>query len=127
MAVSNFSMECRNIAMDEKYITMVKGDTLCFSVEILDQNGVPLDVDHLFFVCRKTYNDTSTVFNLTLGNGITRIDEGLYSVKVPASSTGPSNIDPGLYVHAFRVIYGSDAFTIFHGVLEILPTASSNT
>ena len=123
MAVSNFSVECRNISMDEKNITMVQGDTLCFGVEILDQNGVPLDVDLISFVCRKTYDDTSAVFDLSIGNGITRLDEGLYSVKVPAEATGDGNVYPGLYVHDLRVVYGANEFTIFHGTLEILSTA----
>lgn len=124
MANSNFRLECRDIAMDEKYITMVKGDTLSFGVEIVDQDGVPMDVDHIFFTCRKTYGDTDTLFALNEGLGITRLSEGVYSVLVPASATGHPSVEPGLYVHDFRVMYGNDAFTVFRGVLEILPTTS---
>lgn len=123
MANSNFRLECKDIAMDEKYITMVKGDTLSFGVEIVDQDGQPMDVDHLEFVCRKTYTDTTSVFYLSDGNGITRLSEGVYAVLVPASSTSPQSVEPGRYVHDFRVEYGDDAFTVFHGVLEIIPTA----
>lgn len=124
MAISsNFRIEDR-ITMNDKNITMVKMDTLCFGVQVEDQDGVPIDVAYAEFICKKTYDDISNIFKKTINNGITKVDDGVYSVKVSPSDT--TDADPGEYHYAFRIGYGSvgagvDTYTIFQGILEILP------
>ena len=84
---SLFKIEDRCINMADKYITMVKGDTLSFGIELADETGAPVDITDAVFVARKTYNATASVFEKTLGNGITKVDDGIYSVRVAPEDT----------------------------------------
>ena len=48
-----FKLEDRCINMQDKYITMVKGDTLSFGVEIEDESGSPVDITDAEFIAKK--------------------------------------------------------------------------
>lgn len=119
----NFIIEDRCINMADRYITMVKGDTLSFGVEITDQEGNWLDIDAANFICKKNYTDQTAIFSKTLGSGITRDSAGHYAVRVAPSDT--SSAEAGLYYYAFRVTKGSDVYTIMRGILELDPEVTS--
>lgn len=116
---SLFKIEDRCINMADKYITMVKGDTLSFGVELADETGAPVDITDAVFVARKTYNATASVFEKTLGNGITKVDDGIYSVRVAPEDTADN--DAGRYYYQFKVMKNSDVYTIMRGIIELEP------
>lgn len=116
---SLFKIEDRCINMADKYITMVKGDTLSFGIELADETGAPVDITDAVFVARKTYNATASVFEKTLGNGITKVDDGIYSVRVAPEDT--SDNDAGRYYYQFKVMKNSDVYTIMRGIIELEP------
>lgn len=116
---SLFKIEDRCINMADKYITMVKGDTLSFGIELADETGSPVDITDAVFVARKTYNATASVFEKTLGNGITKVDDGIYSVRVAPEDTADN--DAGRYYYQFKVMKNSDVYTIMRGIIELEP------
>lgn len=111
---SNFRIEDR-INMNDKDITMVKGDTLAFGVEIYDEDGALMDITSAEFVARQTYNSQTALFRKTLGDGIAKVEDGIYSVRVAPSDT--SSAEPGEYYYDFRVGVGDDIYTIWKGLL----------
>lgn len=113
---SNFRIDDR-INMNDKDITMVKGDTLAFGVEIYDESGIRMDIDSAEFVCRETYTSQNALFDKTLESGIERVSTGVYYVRVAPSDT--SSAEPGEYYYNFRVGVDEDVFTIFKGLLVI--------
>lgn len=123
MSNSLFKIEDQVINMADTYITMVKGDTLSFGISIIDNNGEPLDVDGATFVAKKNYNDVSAVFEKTLSDGITRLDAGVYSVRVAPADTADN--EAGRYYYGFRVMIGNDVYTLMRGVLELEPEVLS--
>lgn len=120
----NFILEDRCINMADRYITMVKGDTLSFGIEIQDQYGAWMDIDGAVFVARKTYtNTTSNIFEKTLSDGIVRESAGHYTVRVAPEDT--ADAEAGRYFYQFRVTKNSDAYTIMRGIIELEPEVDS--
>ena len=64
---SNFQMQNQNI-------TMVKGDTLAFNVQVIDMDGNPMTVDSAYMTCKERPNSTDKVFQKSLANGIVQSD-----------------------------------------------------
>lgn len=116
---SLFKIEDRCINMADKYITMVKGDTLAFGIELADQDGQPVDITDAVFIAKKNYTDATAVFEKTLGSGIARVTDGVYSVRVAPSDT--ASAEAGRYYYQFKVIKSSDVYTIMRGILELEP------
>ena len=106
-----------NFMMVDQYITMVRGDTLSFGVEIEDQEGNPLDIDSAYFTCKKSYQDEVGVFQKALNSGITRVSAGKYRVRIAPNDT--KTIEAGKYFYDFQIGKNDDVFTIMRGVLEI--------
>lgn len=114
-----FKLEDRCINMQDKYITMVKGDTLAFGVEIADESGQPVNITDAVFVAKKTYNALTSVFEVSLGDGITKIADGVYSVRVAPEDTADN--EPGRYFYQFKVTKNTDVYTIMRGIIELEP------
>lgn len=117
--MSVYKAEDRTIMMQDKNITMVKGDTLCFGLELTDEAGDPFDITDALFVARKDYNSPTALFEKTLGfgQGIEKVDDGLYSVKVSPEDTADDEI--GRYVYQLKVMYNNDTYTVMRGILEL--------
>lgn len=105
-----------NFRMEYENITMIKGDTLSFNVEVFDQDGAPLTVDTAFFTCKKNINGSAKVFQKSLNSGITYEDD-LLVVRVAPSDT--ENIEAGRYFYDLQLGVGSDIYTPMIGVLTI--------
>lgn len=116
---SLFKIEDRCINMADRYITMVKGDTLAFGVELIDQFEQPIDIDDAVFVAKKNYTDAEAVFEKTLGDGIEKISDGVYTVRVAPEDTADN--EAGRYYYGFRVMLNGDVFTIMRGIIELEP------
>lgn len=105
-----------NIKMENQNITMVRGDTLSFNVEVFDENGDAITVDSADFTCKKLGSDESNVFHKSLNSGITQYD-GYLAIRVAPEDTKEINV--GQYFYDCQIGVDDDVFTILKGVLEI--------
>ena len=105
-----------NFKMENKNITMVRGDTLSFNVEVTDADSEIIEVDSAYFTCKKISTDDSNVFKKALGAGITQDEDGM-TVRVAPEDT--RNVNAGQYFYDMQIGVGEDIFTILKGVLEI--------
>ena len=106
---TNFQMEYQNI-------TMVKGDTLAFNVEVRDQDGEILEVDSANMTCKKDPLGEDVVFHKYIGNGIIQ-SEGLLTVRVAPLDT--KDADAGRYFYDLNIGVGNDIFTLMIGTLTL--------
>lgn len=98
---------------DDRYVTMTRGDTMSFGIEI---EGLNQDLDTAFFTVRKSYSE-SPVFQKSIGNGISEVDDNQYAVRVAPEDT--ADLEPGKYYYDLQLGVNSDVFTIIKGVLEL--------
>lgn len=108
-----------NFKCENSYITMVQGDTLSFGMELYDENGnvFDTDLDEAYLTCKQNYTDNANVFQKSLDDGITKIDDGKYTVRVAPDDT--KDVEAGKYFYDLRIGVNSDVFTVLKGVLEI--------
>ena len=104
-----------NFSMENEYITMVRGDTLSFGMEVDGMDGQDLEL--AYFTCKRDYTDTAVVFQKSLGNGITRVGEGQYAIRVAPADT--ADVAAGRYYYDLQIGANGDIFTVLIGVLEI--------
>ena len=98
---------------DDKYITVVRGDTLAFGMEI---EGLDQDLETAFFSCKRNH-DEPPVFQKSLGDGISKVGEGEYVVRVAPRDT--ETLEPGKYYYDLEIGANGDVFTILKGIFEI--------
>ena len=98
---------------DDRYITMTRGDTMSFGIEI---EGLEQDLETAFLTCRKNYYQ-DPVFQKSLGSGITKHDTGQYVVRVAPEDT--ENLEPGKYFYDLELGVNGDKITVLKGILEI--------
>ena len=107
---TNFKMEYENI-------TMIKGDTLSFDVEVIDQSGAPITVDEAYFTCKKNINSGDKAFQKSLGSGIT-YDGDLLVVRVAPTDT--ETLEAGRYFYDLQLRKDDDVYTPMIGILTIV-------
>lgn len=109
-----------NFHMEDKYIRMIRGDTLSFGVQIMDEEGNPFtqNLDYANFTCKSNNALNKYLFKKTLGNGITKTGTGEYVVRVAPEDTKYAN--PGKYFYDLELGINSDVFTVMHGVIEFV-------
>lgn len=107
---TNFRME------DYKNITMIRGDTVSFGIELADGKGNPVELTSAYFTCKKNYSDDVYVFQKSLNNGITG-GAGEYTIRIAPADTKEQDL--GQYFYDFQIGIGSDVFTILRGIFEI--------
>lgn len=98
----------------DQIITMSRGNTLSFGIEIED---LEQDLSGAYFSCKADLDDDEYIFNKTLGDGITKVATGQYIVRVAPADT--LNIEPKEYFYALRLEANGDAFTVLKGILVI--------
>lgn len=96
-------------------IKMVKGDTQSFGFEL---EGVE-NLDAAFFSCKRNSQDENYLFQRSLNSGITKESGNQYVVRIAPSDT--ALLEPGQYWYDLEIIKNGDIFTIFRGILELLP------
>ena len=106
---TNFDMQYQNI-------TMVKGDTLAFNIEVFNESGQPVTVDSAYMTCKKDPTGEDFVFQKSLGAGIQQ-DDGLITVRVAPTDT--SDADAGQYRYDMRIGLGDDIYTLMIGTLTL--------
>ena len=98
--------------MDDMNITMIRGDTLAFNIQVdLDD-----DLDSAYFTCRANFNNA--VFQKSLGDGIEKVEPKLYFVRIAPEDT--AEIDAGMYYYDLQISVGGNVYTVMLGLLEIV-------
>lgn len=102
-------------------IKMVKGDTESFGFEV---EGVE-NLDAAYFSCKRNSQDENYLFQKSLNSGITKRAENQYVVRIDLDDT--ELLEPGQYLCDLEISKNDDVFTIFRGVLELLPEITTPT
>lgn len=105
-----------NFQMEYQDITMIRGDTLAFNVEVKDQDGNVVIIDDANMTCKKRLSSDENIFHKSLGSGIIQAD-GLIFVRVAPEDT--KEVDAGRYFYDFNIHVGNDVYTLMIGVLSI--------
>lgn len=100
--------------MIAKNITMVRGDTLSFGVQFRNLNQ---DLDAAYFSCKVNPTDENYVFQKTLGDGIEKVSDGVYRVRVAPEDT--ENLEARMYYFDFEIHMNEDVKTPMLGTLDI--------
>ena len=109
-----------NFKMEDKYIKMIRGDTLSFGIQIMEDNeGTPLsqDLDFAHFVCRSNNGLNQYIFDKTLSDGITKANQGEYIVRVAPEDTKYEKV--GKYFYELEIGLNGDVYTVMQGLLEL--------
>lgn len=100
---------------NETNLTMTRGDTLAFAVEIEGLEGQ--DLDTVKFSCKTDPDDQAYVFQKTLEDGISKVEAGKYRVRVAPEDTEDAEL--GKYYYDLQIGLNSDIYTIMKGKLEL--------
>ena len=108
----------------DENITLVRGDTLAFAVELFDEDPAtgeqtPLtqDLDYCYFSVSKNFSDTTNVFQKSLQDGISKIDAGKYRVRIAPEDT--VNLEVGEYYYDLEIGINGDRFTLLRGLFDL--------
>lgn len=109
-----------NFTMEDNYIRMSRGDTLSFGIQVYDESGAPFgqDLERAHFTCKSNRSDTRYLFQKSLSDGISKMGQGTYVVRVAPSDT--ANAKPGKYFYDLEIGCNGDVFTVMRGVLELM-------
>lgn len=102
-------------------LTMFRGDTASFGLEFKD---VDVELTSAYLSCKQNYDDEQYVFQKSLGDGISRVGNRQYTVRVAPEDT--QDVAVGDYVYDFQVEANGDKFTLLAGVLRLLDDTSRN-
>ena len=97
-------------------IIMTRGDTLQYVFELEPTNNESvIELTSSYFTCRDE-NDVIQ-FQKSLGDGITRVADNKYQVRVAPEDT--ASLDVGYYKYDNEINYGDDKLTILKGTLKL--------
>ena len=104
--------------MNNNNMFMVRGDTFRFSVEI---ENLQEDLTSAYFSCKKNLDDTSYIFQKSLGNGITKkqATENSIIYEVAVSPEDTENVECGNYFYDLQIEVNGDIFTPLNAILKI--------
>lgn len=96
-------------------ISVIKGNTIAFTMSFSDLED---NLTGAYFSAKDKMDDESYAFQVTLGNGISRIGEtNKYVVNVPPSMT--KELDCGAYYYDVTVEIGTNVYTLLNGILIV--------
>lgn len=100
---------------------MVRGDTLAFIVQV---EGGDLELDSVIFSCKTDTSATDYVFKKTLEDGVRKLEEGKYRVRVAPEDT--KDLEAGTYAIDLQLGINEDIATPILGTLKILEDVTRN-
>ena len=108
-----------NFTMEDKYIRMTRGDTLSFGIQLYDETGTPFgqDLERAHFTCKSNRSDKRFLFQKSLSDGVSKVGQGSYAVRVAPSDTADAK--PGKYFYDLEIGCNGDVLTVMRGVIEI--------
>jgi hypothetical protein len=99
-----------------------RGDTFSFTFELEDFTG---DLDTCYFSCKEDVGDKTYAFQKSLGNGIEKISDKQYRVKLNREDT--IDMIVGLpYFHDVEIGINGDFLTIISGKLKLKQDITRN-
>lgn len=98
----------------KKNLSMIRGDTLAFTFEI---EGLEDDLNSCYFSCKKTISDDEYTFQKSLEDGITKVEQGKYKVRIAPEDT--HDLEIGNYIYDLQIGISADIYTIMLGPLTI--------
>ena len=109
-----------NFTMEDKYIRIVRGDTLSFGLQVYGDSGEPFnqDLERAYLTCKSNRSDNRFLFKKSLSDGVSKVGQGAYVVRVAPSDTASAK--PGKYFYDFEIGCNGDVFTVMRGVIEIM-------
>lgn len=102
-------------------LKLIRGDTLAFGFEI---DGTT-ELDDVYFSIKKTLFDTDYAVQKSIGDGVEKIDDEHYTVRVAPDDT--FNLDVGVYYYDLQIEKNGDVFTVMHGTLDLIPDITRDT
>ena len=108
--------------MTKKNISMVRGDTLAFDIKLTD---VEATVESIYFSCKQNYTEEEYVFQKSIADGVTEVDEDTYRVRVAPEDT--ANVAAGEYVYDLQLGLGADIYTLLMGRLTLKQDVTEET
>lgn len=100
--------------VNELNIKMIKGDSLSFTFEV-EELGV--DIDKALFTVKNNADDTSVLFQKSLTNGISKIDNNKYLVMIVPRDT--LYLDIKTYYYDLEITIGDSVHTVIKGLLKL--------
>lgn len=98
----------------KKDFKMIRGDSLIFTFEVEDLNE---DLVSCYFSCKQDIEDDEYIFQKTLEDGIEKVEENKYRVRVAPLDT--KELEIGNYIYDLQIGVGEDIFTVMIGQLKI--------
>lgn len=96
-------------------ITIFKGDTLSFGVEIEGLGDQTLET--AFFTIKAEKTDTTYLIQKSLGDGIEQVEGNAYRIRVAPAET--NSLEPNNYFYDLEIGLNSDIFTVLNGKLTV--------
>lgn len=101
----------------EKDIKLTRGDSFGFNFKVADGEGEAVTLDACYFSVKENPDDDDYVFQKNLSQGITRLSDGQYYVKIEPSDT--ADLEQFGYYYDLQCGIGNDIFTFLKGKLDI--------
>lgn len=95
---------------ETKDIIITKGDTLSFAIEF---EGLDQELTNIYFSCKEETASREYIFQKSLENGVTKINNSTYRIRVAPEDT--KNIENGSYFYDLQISVNGDVFTILKG------------
>lgn len=95
-------------------IELTRGTSFGFNFRV---DGLEEDLTSCYFSCKVVPEDDDYVFQKSLGNGIKKLEDGGYYVKIEPEDT--ENIDLIKYYYDLKFAVGEDVYTPLKGRLDI--------
>lgn len=104
-----------------KVFSVKRGSTFSF---IITFKNLDQDADTMDFGIKEEYSDASMQIEKSLGDGITKIDDGKY--KVDFSTTDIMSLDAGMYVYDLRYTIGDTPSIPLSGYIVVNDSVFNN-
>ena len=98
----------------EKDIELTRKNSYGFNFSIKDLNE---EVTSVYLSCKEVPEDTRYVFQKSLNNGIKKLDDGSFYVKIEPNDT--KDIDFTKFYYDLQVTIGEDVYTPLKGRIYI--------
>lgn len=102
--------------MTNENFSMVRGDTFAFELvlsEVADES-----ITSIYFTAKKKATDKEFIFQKGLGDGVTKIEENHYYVRVAPEDT--YDVVAGKYYYDLQLGIENDIYTLLLGNLRIV-------
>lgn len=96
---------------------MVRGDTLSFGIEYSFDGETQQDLQECHFSCKKNADDENYAFQKSLGDGISKVSNGKYRIRIAPEDT--ENLEVGNYLYDLEIGLNGDKFTLLKGILTL--------